>query len=152
MVGQFLARGLIPDAVRATFDAAVASALRLRNSVTAEVLLIALVFVAGVVVSRRTQIVLESASWYGGSDGWNLAADAGRLVAALGEPAAVPVRAPALVFPAVHLGALPVAGVAHRVEVHADASGPLRRSGLSVRRSATRSCRCCRPRGPYSPG
>jgi hypothetical protein len=47
MVRQFLARGLIPDAERPTFDAAVASALRLRNSVAAEVLLIALVFGAG---------------------------------------------------------------------------------------------------------
>jgi hypothetical protein len=65
MVRQFLARGLIPDAERATFDAAVASALRLRNSVAAEVLLIALVFGAGVVISERTQVVVASASWYG---------------------------------------------------------------------------------------
>ena len=64
MVRQFLTRGLIPDAERATFDAAVASALRLRNSVVAEVLLIALVFGAGVVISERTQVVLASASWY----------------------------------------------------------------------------------------
>ena len=65
VVQQFVARGLIPDAARATFDAAIASALRLRNSVTAEVLLIAFVFGAGVLVSQSTQIVLASASWYG---------------------------------------------------------------------------------------
>jgi hypothetical protein len=65
MVRQFLARGLIPDDERARFDAAIASALRLRNSVTAEVSLIAFVFGAGVFVSRSTQISLASASWYG---------------------------------------------------------------------------------------
>ena len=65
VVQQFVARGLIPDAARATFDAAIASALRLRNSFTAEVLLIAFVFGAGVLVSQSTQIVLASASWYG---------------------------------------------------------------------------------------
>src|SRR5215203_3311681 len=64
LVRQFVARDLIPDAERARFDAAVASALRLRNSVLAELVLIALVLIAGVVVSQRTQIVLESATWY----------------------------------------------------------------------------------------
>ena len=48
VVGQFLDRGLIPDAARAQFDGAVASALRLRNSVAAEVLLIAFVYIVGV--------------------------------------------------------------------------------------------------------
>ncbi len=48
VVRQFLERGLIEDASRARFDAAVASALRLRNSVTAEVLLIAFVYLVGV--------------------------------------------------------------------------------------------------------
>ena len=47
MVAQFLDRGLIPDGARATFDAAIASAMRLRNSITAEVLLIAFVYVVG---------------------------------------------------------------------------------------------------------
>ena len=36
VIGQFLERGLIPDAARAQFDAAIASAMRLRNSITAE--------------------------------------------------------------------------------------------------------------------
>jgi hypothetical protein len=65
VVRQFVARGLIPAAARATFDAAVDSALRLRNSVAAELLLIAFVLVAGVLVSQSTQIVLSSATWYG---------------------------------------------------------------------------------------
>ena len=65
VVRQFLERGLIPDAARAQFDAAIASAMRLRNSVTAEVLLIAFVYVVGVGFVWRTQLALDVASWYG---------------------------------------------------------------------------------------
>jgi hypothetical protein len=65
VVGQFLAAGLIPDAARAKFDAAIASAMRLRNSITAELLLIALVYVVGVRLIWRTQVALDGASWYG---------------------------------------------------------------------------------------
>src|SRR5262249_17854355 len=43
VVHEFLERRLIPDASRARFDAAVASAMRLRNSAWAEALLIAFV-------------------------------------------------------------------------------------------------------------
>ena len=100
MVGQFLDRGLIPDAARAQFDAAIASAMRLRNSVTAEVLFIALVYVVGVGIVWRTQLALDVASWYGVGGGWDIAAVAGRLVAGPREPAGVPVPAPALVLPA----------------------------------------------------
>ena len=66
VVGQFLDRGLIPDAARAQFDAAITAAMRLRNSVAAEVLLIAFVYVVGVGVIWRTQVALDVASWYGG--------------------------------------------------------------------------------------
>jgi hypothetical protein len=70
MVGQFLERGLIPDAARARFDSAIASAMRLRNSITAEVLFIVLVYVVGVGFVWRTQLALDVASWYGvGTDG-----------------------------------------------------------------------------------
>ena len=48
VVGQFAERGLIADAARAKFDAALAAALRLRNSVLAEVGLIAFVYGVGV--------------------------------------------------------------------------------------------------------
>jgi hypothetical protein len=65
VVGQFAARGLIPDAARAQFDAAIASAMRLRNSIPAEVLLIAFVYVVGVGFIWRTQVALDVASWYG---------------------------------------------------------------------------------------
>ena len=68
---QFVERGLISDATRARFDAAVASAIRLRNSTAAEVLLIALVYVVGVgFVWRTTQPDL--AGWYGVSAGGRL--------------------------------------------------------------------------------
>ena len=69
LVRQFLERGLIPDAARAQFDAAIASAMRLRNSIAAEVLLIALVYVVGVGFVWRTQLAIDVASWYGVSAG-----------------------------------------------------------------------------------
>ncbi len=65
VVGQFMARGLIPEASRAKFDAAIASAMRLRNSITAEVLLIAFVYGVGVLFVWRTRVALDVASWYG---------------------------------------------------------------------------------------
>ena len=67
VVRQFLDPGLIPDAARATFDEAVASAMRLRNSIAAEVLLISLVYVVGVGLLWRTQVALDVSSWYGTS-------------------------------------------------------------------------------------
>jgi hypothetical protein len=64
-VRQFVERGLVPDAARARFDAIIGSAIRLRNSVTAEVLLIAFVYIVGVGFIWRTQMALDVASWYG---------------------------------------------------------------------------------------
>jgi hypothetical protein len=64
-VRQFVERGLIPDAARARFDAIIDSAMRLRNSIAVEVLLIALVYVVGVGFVWRTQMALDVASWYG---------------------------------------------------------------------------------------
>ena len=65
VVQQFIARDLIPDAARAKFDAAIASAMRLRNSITAEVLIIAFVYGVGVLFVWRTAVALDLASWYG---------------------------------------------------------------------------------------
>jgi hypothetical protein len=65
VVGLFLDRGLIPKAARPQFDAAIASAIRLRNSVVAEVLLIAFVYIVGVGFVWRTQVALDVTSWYG---------------------------------------------------------------------------------------
>lgn len=64
MVRQFLERGLIAAASRARFDEALASAMRLRNSVAAEVLLIAFVYVVGVVYIWPVYGSLSVPTWY----------------------------------------------------------------------------------------
>ncbi len=65
VVRQFLERNLIPDAARPRFDAAIASAFRLRNSVAAELILIALVYFVGVVLLWRRYVALATtATWY----------------------------------------------------------------------------------------
>jgi len=69
----FRERNLVSDAAAARLDAAVASAYRLRNSVTAEVVLIAIVYVVGVTIVWRQYVALDAATWYatpaaGGSD------------------------------------------------------------------------------------
>ena len=63
LVREFLERGLLPDASRARFDAAVAAAQRLRNSAVAEGLLIALVYVVGLLVWPHYG-ELNVATWY----------------------------------------------------------------------------------------
>jgi hypothetical protein len=63
VVRQFLERDLIPDNVRDKFDAAIKSALRLRNSIVAEVTLIAIVYVVDALVIWRGHMVLDVGSW-----------------------------------------------------------------------------------------
>jgi hypothetical protein len=63
-VQQFLERQLIPDGAMAQFDAAIASSFRLRNSVLAEVLMIAFVYGVGVSVVWRQYLALDAATWY----------------------------------------------------------------------------------------
>ena len=60
----FRERDLIPEAAVQRLDAAVASAYRLRNSVTAEVLLLAFVYVVGVTIIWRQYTGLDAATWY----------------------------------------------------------------------------------------
>jgi hypothetical protein len=60
----FLERNLIPEAAMPRFDAAVTSAFRLRNSVAAEVLLIALVYGVGVLVVWRRFTAIDVSTWY----------------------------------------------------------------------------------------
>src|SRR4029453_8758830 len=62
---QFLERGLIADASRERFDAAVASTLRLRNSVTAEVILVVFVYAVGILYIWPNYIALRVSTWYG---------------------------------------------------------------------------------------
>ncbi len=64
VVRQFLERHLIPPHALPRFHAAVASALRLRNSVLAELLLIAGVYLVGTLVVWRHYIALNTATWY----------------------------------------------------------------------------------------
>jgi hypothetical protein len=65
VVHQFLERDLIHERSRARFDLAVASAVRLRNSVMAEVLLIAFVYLVGALyVWPRFNIALIVSTWY----------------------------------------------------------------------------------------
>lgn len=64
VVRQFLERGLIPDSDRSRFDKAVASASRLRNSVVAELLLVAFVYSVGVFYLWRKNAELDLSSWY----------------------------------------------------------------------------------------
>ena len=66
VVGQFLDRGLIPDAARAQFDAAIASASACATPSPRRSLLIAFVYVVGVGLIWRTQVALDVSSWYGG--------------------------------------------------------------------------------------
>jgi hypothetical protein len=60
----FRERNLVSDAAAARLDAAVASAYRLRNSVTAEVVLIAIVYIVGVTIIWRQYVALDAATWY----------------------------------------------------------------------------------------
>ena len=64
VVKQFLERHLIPESAMTRFDAAIASAFRLRNSVLAEVLLILFVYVVGVLIVWRHYGALATATWY----------------------------------------------------------------------------------------
>ncbi len=64
IVGRFVQDGLISDAARPQFDAAIASALRLRNSVVAELLLIVFVYSVGMPFVWRDQVALDVNSWY----------------------------------------------------------------------------------------
>jgi hypothetical protein len=64
MVKQFLERELIPESAMTRFHAAIASAFRLRNSVLAEVLLIAFVYGVGILIIWRQYMALDAATWY----------------------------------------------------------------------------------------
>jgi hypothetical protein len=64
VVRQFLERNLIPEDAMPCFQQAIASAFRLRNSVAAEVLLIAFVYVVGILLFWRHYVALSAATWY----------------------------------------------------------------------------------------
>lgn len=64
LLQQFRERNLIPAHAVARFEAAIASAFRLRNSVLAEIALIALVYGFGILVVWRLYIALDTVTWY----------------------------------------------------------------------------------------
>jgi hypothetical protein len=64
VVKQFLERHLIRESAMTRFNAAIASAFRLRNSVLAEVLLIAFVYVVGILIVWRHYVALDTLTWY----------------------------------------------------------------------------------------
>lgn len=64
VVGQFFAQGLVPDSLRARFDEALQGAAKLRNSIVAEVILIAVVYGVGIFVVWRHYMVLDVPTWY----------------------------------------------------------------------------------------
>jgi hypothetical protein len=64
LVRQFVDRGLVRDTSRARFDKALPSAMRLRNSVVAEVVLVALAYVVGVFYIWPAYVSLDVATWY----------------------------------------------------------------------------------------
>jgi hypothetical protein len=64
IVRLFVERGLIPDVARLQCDAAMASAMRLRNSVVPELLLLAFVYSVGLPFVWRDKVALGVTSWY----------------------------------------------------------------------------------------
>jgi len=64
IVRQFLERNLVPGSALPCFDAAIKSAFRLRNSLIAEVLLVALVYIVGVLIFWRHYVALATSTWY----------------------------------------------------------------------------------------
>jgi hypothetical protein len=63
ITSQFLERHIIPQDLRPSFASIISSAMRLRNSVMAEVILLLLVFAAGPWIWRQT-VALHSDTWY----------------------------------------------------------------------------------------
>ena len=131
VVRQFLDRNLIPESAMTRFDAAIASAFRLRNSVLAEVLLIAFVYVVGVLLVWRQYTALATATWYAvpTAEGLQLS-----LSGMWYGYVSLPIFQFLMLrwyFRIVYLDALSLAGVTHRLEPGPHPSGPRRRPGIS---------------------
>ncbi len=110
LVAQFHARDLISEGDRPRFNAVIKSALRLRNSLAAELLLVVLVYGLGLML--RNYIAVDASTWAevpaaGNGAGFANLSTRG-LVARARQPAALPVPARPLVFPLVHLEPVPL--------------------------------------------
>lgn len=64
VASQFIDRRLIPSEHIARLDTAVASVRRLRDSALAEVLILVLVYVVGILVVWRHYVALDTSTWY----------------------------------------------------------------------------------------
>jgi hypothetical protein len=64
VVAQFVTLGLVSQAVHDRFEATIERAMRLRNSMVAEVMLIAIVYGIGILVVWRYYVALGAATWY----------------------------------------------------------------------------------------
>jgi hypothetical protein len=69
VVGQFASQGLVPDTLRARFAPVLESALKLRNSVVAEVAIIVFVYVVGIFIVFRSYNALDVTTWYAAPEG-----------------------------------------------------------------------------------
>ena len=152
IVRLFVTNGLIRDEARPQFDAAVDSALRLRNSVVVELLLVVFVYAVGVPFIWSDQLALDVNSWYATVGGRGPEAFVRGSLARSREHARGPVPDPAVVFPVLHLGALPLAGGPHPAEPGADASGLDRRTAVPGANAGVRTGWCSWRWAPCSPG
>lgn len=66
LISHFLDRKLIPEADMARFKAAIESALKLRNSVVSEVLILVFVYAIGILVVWKNYVGLNIDTWYAG--------------------------------------------------------------------------------------
>jgi len=64
IAGEFLARGLVPEDSLARFRECLQSAFRLRNSIVAEIAMLALVYGIGVTFVWRNYVGLDVGTWY----------------------------------------------------------------------------------------
>lgn len=73
LVGQFIDRDIITEKELPRFNALIASAMKLRNSVVIELILLLLVFVVGPYLSNTVSVIEQVASgagsWYASTDG-----------------------------------------------------------------------------------
>ena len=143
-----------PDCRRRTGPAStrpLASAMRLRNSLAAELLLIVLIYGVGIPTAGLHRRRREHLGRGTGGEAVRIRQSvARRLVARAGQRADLPVPARPLVFPHVHLDPLSLAGVTHRTQARPDPSRPRRRAGIPRAMSSTRSLRCSSRTGSCS--
>jgi hypothetical protein len=69
VTNQFLDRHLIPESALTRYHAAIASVFRLRNSVLAEIILFAFVYVFGGQIFWHNYVTIDAATWYAPTSG-----------------------------------------------------------------------------------